>query len=249
MGAIEFGNQISGPIEPVGPIEVLDTQELGTEPAAHGLTLFREQTSIPLVSTGTLAYHAEVTVFGGVATYKFLADWSGQAALVCSRLQVRAVPYYPAGVDFAEEDLTTWKHGAMVGFGGWHAGRPLTLTLARLGSIGSSTVAGAGGQVVPVGTPIDVPVFGRRLFLRGGVQPVDDGILYALTELAPVHLESIYFGRTPIGCEWTRYADWQRLTPDLLRDGIDVTGMSRVTLWTPGLPVDPRFTPSFELAL
>jgi hypothetical protein len=235
--AVEHGNHIIGPMHlpDTDPIAVLDTQELGSEPSVHGLMLFREL--LDAAVTGDCAFYARVTVHAGNTSTSFLCDWSGQCALVCQRLQVEAVPYWTrednGGATDPSAGSERYKHGAMVGFGGWHAARPMTFT-------------GAERQINSITTPIDIPLFARRVFLRiSRLVSVDPpwAPFYGFDQLG------IRFKRTPFGRADSAYADDQILTPEHTVHGIDMSGVGALNITCRNAGPSLIVTPVFELGL
>jgi hypothetical protein len=261
MQNISWGNQIIGGMPAtVGLLQdVVINSDLGPEPAAHGILLFQELTSDGVSSGAALqqnaAYYAEITIGGGAVTTTFLCDWRGQFAVVASKIEIRARSYAPSilfdygpgtlGADGVP--LKRYRHGAIIGFGGWHAAHPMRYTAPEVFIDGESTD--------PVETRIAVPKFGRRFYPRLGRMALDG----TLTPLWPADIESIQMMLYRPGTTSSAgsFGDFQiPLTLDIVRNGIDVADADTIVLTSnikadgrPGLSSSYVVSPVFELAL
>jgi hypothetical protein len=240
----EVSGQITGLLqEPGAVLQVLETGELGPQPAAHGVILMRERliegadTSDP--GSG-VAYHAEVVVGGGNVSGSFRCDWSGQFAVVCQRLTIRAVAVATHVEDLGYYGISDrrWRHAAIVGFGGWHAMAPLTLTLQEFALAGGITRH-----------TVEVPRFGRRYRPRFGVPtgPLTGEFACAPADAADLDRVTISVA-SALGYSLF-YTSSHRVTPELLRDGIDVSGAGYVSVDAPFPGSQLILTPCFELGL
>jgi hypothetical protein len=241
MDAINWGNAYTSEAIldiTTPPIEVLISGELGPEPAAHGVLLFSErlngQTFLP-------SYQAEITLRAGIASTKFVCDWRGQFSVIAQQIEVRLLVVNPSVMedDFWTQPTGLFKHGAAIGFGGWHAARPLTYTAKQ-------QLLGGGSVLVPV------PAFARRFFPQllhysGAGHHWDTTGVVAFQALdyanAARYRVTVYTGNAnPVSSAL--------LTREVIERGIDVQGASAVGLSVPGTVYAPLLVqPVFELGL
>jgi hypothetical protein len=255
MAAVDsaWGNQIVGPMPAAADtVEgVLLNNDLGPQPTAHGVCLYRELVGdtppSALSDLVNAAYYADITIGAGAASTRFLCDWKGQFSVVCSRIEIRARSYAPRSgtyrraVDLDDQPIQREIHGAFVGFGGWHSGKAPTFT-GREVSIAASAV-GAG-----VGYRIPVPKFGRRFFPRlsrytsGG----------SSTPIQP-DLEELFLSMDrPGGAGNGASGLLEFLSVDVIRNGIDIGDAVSVSIvaGNGSMPSGAyALTPMFELAL
>jgi hypothetical protein len=242
--SVQHGNHIIGTMQlpEAEPILVLDSDVLSEEPSVHGLMLYRELLDNPdglgsgVAPGGTCAFYARITVYAGNTATSFLCDWSGQCALVCSRLTVEAVPYHTQGdvVSTPLVDATRFRHGAMLGFGGWHAARPMTYSGAWL------TLSSLGADVA-------IPRFARRLIPRVGTLTTPDAA--PLTESYEVDLLNCKLALSAFGSAAGSYSSVAPLTPERRLQGIDLSGVGAIRLFSANSGPTLVVTPVFELAL
>jgi hypothetical protein len=232
---ISWGNQIIGgmPSADGALLDVVINSELGPEPAAHGILLFNELTSdgasAGVAIPQNAAYYAEITLGGGAVTTTFQCDWRGQFSVVANKIEIRARSYAPTTfVDYSPgtlgpsgTPLKRYRHGAILGYGGWHASQPITYTAPEVYIDGDS--------LVPVETRIDVPKFARRFYPRLGRAAADG----TLTPLWPFDIESFQLMLFRAGTTTNAgyYGDFQMpLTVDIVRDGIPVGDATAIVL-------------------
>jgi hypothetical protein len=186
---------------------VLDSGEIGPEPAAHGVTLFLEK--LDQTAQGSPPMHALVTLFAGATSCQFLCDWRGQFSAVFQRIVVTGQTYFPwvmSPETVSPPGSGRFRVGAMVGFGGWHAARPLTLTL----------------QQRVLGSYLSVPAFGRRFFPRvlRYLTPNWDILGLITGPLIPSALNDVeLFIDSQYHC---------RLSERVVQEGVDVAGADRL---------------------
>ena len=258
---ISWGNQIIGGMPSTAGLllDVVINHDLGPQPAAHGILLFHELTSdgesAGAATQLNAAYYAEITISAGAVATTFQCDWRGQFSIVASKVEIRARSYAPStfydygpgtlGADGVP--LKRYRHGAVLGFGGWHAAQPLKYT--------GPEVFIDGGSLVPVETRIAVPKFASRFFPRLG-RAAEDG---TITPIWPHDIESIQMmifrgGTTSSSGNFGSYQ--APLTLDILRNGIDVADAAAILL-TSNIKNDGRaglssgyvLSPVFELCL
>jgi hypothetical protein len=248
---IQWGNQISGPFAYPGTyVDVLSNLDLGSPPATHGVLLFNEGNNF---SQANVAYYAEVTYGAGIASGSFLCDWTGQFALVCSRLTVRALAYQcRAGGDVYIGPDEPWKHGVMLGYGGWHSKRPLTFTGAERELKGTYVPVADGVSMVRV------PRFARRWWPRLGLRvsapdaPGDPAGVVAPYLLAGLTVELGGPNQSIFSAGPSTSNAAYPVTMEMIRDGLDVTGVGTVSLRTISQAVGGQaflYTPVFELSI
>lgn len=251
-----WGNQIIGPLpESVDDLsDVLINNNLGPQPAAHGVLLFRERATDaypPATEPLNAALYADVTIGAGAASTNFLCDWSGQFSVVCSEIQIRARSYaprasaYSRGATVGGQLLERFKHGAFLGFGGWNAAKPLTLTQREIVLDNSVTSV----------WNIAVPKFARRYFPRFGRvigDPLDVESPATSIPWWKADIETLQLSISRVGTNPDNNASAQMLTVDRVHNGIDVSEASTLQLWTrtTGVLSTTHFLTSvFELAL
>jgi hypothetical protein len=245
-----FGNQITGPMpEAFDSLEdVVVAADLGPQPAAHSVVLFREQLNAQPSATLNAAYYAEVTFAGGAGLSSFLCDWRGQFSIVCSRLEVRARSYPPrtdlynrGGLDGGGNPVDRFRHGAVVGYGGWSASKPLTFTASEWVFDPTDDISWV--QV------IQVPRFGRRFFPRLGRVPGALGS--AASPWYRADLESFALGITQVGGPPGAVTQSEMLSVPVVRDGIDVSNAGYVTVTCAGAALATKYylASVFELGL
>lgn len=251
MNDVSWGNLISGRMPEAADtlLDVLINSDLGPQPAAHGVVLFREYEGGLDNPSGNAAFYADVTFGAGAASTNFLCDWRGQFSVVCQRIGIRARSFAPRTPPYDRGTASeSYRHGAFLGFGGWHSGKPLSFTDYE--RVYDPTDDPSWVQVVAV------PKFARRFFPRlsvlvGGVESGN-----AAQPAVPADVETIQLGITRGGQPQAKFSQCQFVSPEVLRDGLDVSDAAFVTLTfpqsAPGLPLIPRkyyYTPVFELAL
>jgi hypothetical protein len=261
MANISWGNQIIGGMPAVENTlyDVVINSELGPEPAAHGILLFNELTSdgesAGAATQLNAAYYAEITIGGGAVTTTFLCDWRGQFSVVASKIEIRARSYAPSTFyDYGPGTLgptgvplKRYRHGAIIGFGGWHAAQPMKYT--------GPEVLIDGDSVDPVETRIAVPKFARRFYPRLGRAAIDGTI----TPWWPADIQSIQMTTFRVGTTSSLGAFGSALAPltlDIVRNGIDVADAGMIVLISnikndarKGLSSSYVLTPVFELSL
>ncbi len=247
MSDPKWGNSIVGAMPIPGTLtDVVINHDLGPEPAAHGIILQAQQLTAAAPSGAAFSsvqQKADITFGGGVASAHFQCDWRGQFALVCQYVEIRALAFHTAMTDpdsYGIDPDVRYKHTAIVGFGGWHAAKPLTYT-ARQALIGEAL------------TPLvlQVPAFARRLFPKLALYPgsaEDPGLATPALAMPPVYVDQVQIAFARGGAAPNFWSSAMRLTLDDVRDGIpigDADYISLVTLTAEKLSV----TPIFELAL